>query len=290
MSKLSQIFDYPKLSRYEGLYGRIPLQNKHVYFGIEVEAEKVSGLSIKVPGSWKVVEDGSLKVAGLEFVTVPIKLMYLEVELLRLFSAIPNASFSPRTSIHAHMNVRDLTMAELEKFIILYMIFEKILYSISGDRFSNNFCVPLYEAPFQVKKFLTHIPDGHINQHWSKYHGMNLTPIWGEEDASARIGTAEFRHMAGTNDISKIIKWCDVLACLKAKSKTITKEDLVNKLITHELNSKTFIYSIFGNYLSSTIMVDGWESMIQTCISKTKCVLASTGKYNTMFGPISGEF
>jgi hypothetical protein len=96
-----ETFRYPKLNKYEGLEGTIPLRYGDIFMGIEVEAEKSgSRRGITCPGSFKAVTDGSLKVDGMEFVTVPIKLLYMEKELERLFGGIPNADFSTRTSIH----------------------------------------------------------------------------------------------------------------------------------------------------------------------------------------------
>lgn len=284
--KLSDIYSYPLLSRYEGLIGRVPVQNKHTYFGIEVEAENIKTMLLKVPGSWKVVEDGSLKVEGMEFVTVPIKLMYLEVELNRLFSAIPNASFSPRTSIHAHMNVRDLTMKELELFLILYMVFEKCLYAISGDRFTNNYCVPIYEAPYLARHFLTALASDTIKSNWSKYHGLNLTPIWGESDASACIGTAEFRHMQGTNSVTSIMNWCDILSCLKSAAKKMDKDTLYQTLVTHKTSDIMFVKEVFGSASHILTCIPHWQKLIQDCTSKTKWVLAGSGKHSYLFGTL----
>src|SRR4030042_4305971 len=178
--KFSHILKYKPLSNYEGLEGRIPCRAKTTYVGIEVELEGVR-TKHSTPSSWKTVEDGSLKIDGVEFVTIPIKFCYLEKELERLFGSLHTSTISSRCSIHVHMNARDFTMDELYVFLILYIIFERSLYRLSGDRWNNIFCVPLTTAIEKVASVIKDITNG-IPLHslyWWKYLGVNLSNLSG---------------------------------------------------------------------------------------------------------------
>lgn len=226
---------YPKLNTYKGLYGKIPIRYPDIYIGVEIEAENISRSLQSYPGSFKAVDDGSLKMLGKEFVTVPIKLKYLEQELDRLFKAIPTAVFSSRTSIHIHMNARDFTVDNLLTFLLLYTIFERPLYRFSGDRWGNNFCIPLRHSPYRLLGLLEYcsLRMDNLNYlfgdgiQWDKYLGLNIGPLMGIRDSSSRYGTIEFRHMKGNNDVGKIINWCNLITCLKFFSKTATLSQII---------------------------------------------------------------
>lgn len=277
MQKFSEIITYPKLKRYEGLLGKIPVRFPDVYLGIEVEAEGMEG-GIMIPGSWQIVEDGSLKVAGMEFITVPIRAKFLEMELRRLFAAIPKADFSPRTSIHVHMNARDLYIAELHRFMLLYMVFEKCLYNFSGNRWTNNFCVPIYETPKNIPSFLSGLATGSLSPHWSKYMGINLLPLYGGDGVN-KIGTIEFRHMSGNNSVEHIMDWCNLITCLKFSSKKLDTDTIVKAILTDQTDSVEFIKSVFGDWAHLIHGTPESKTAISACTSKTKFYMYKSDSY-----------
>lgn len=250
--KFSNKILYPPLRTYEGLIGKLPLVNPFIYLGLEVEAEQVADKynPNDIPGSWNVTDDGSLKEYGMEFVSRPIRFKYIEMELRRLFGAIPKAVFSPRTSIHVHMNSRDFTNDELLKFLILYLIFERNLYSFAGNRWLNNFCIPLHSNSHLVRDILSLcVTDKLLNSlPWCKYHGLNLLPLVGEEGSSNRYGTIEFRQMIGTNNIEYIIDWCNLIVCLKLAAKKFSSKELLQILMENQCTSQQFINSVFGEW------------------------------------------
>lgn len=246
--KFSNRFLYPRLSTYDGLVGKIPVASPSVYLGLEIEAEKVRNKYHQnlIPGSWQMIQDGSLKDEGSEFVTVPIHFQYIEMELRRLFAAVPTAHFSPRTSIHVHMNSRDFTDNELKKFLILYLIFERNLYKFSGDRWLNNFCMPLHGNPQMVISLLkTLISGGFDSISWCKYYGLNLLPLVGESGSSERIGTVEFRHMIGNNDVEYIMSWCNLILRLKLAAKQLDEEFIYDALKSNQTADIYFINRVF---------------------------------------------
>jgi len=152
--KFSQRFRYKSLSKYEGLPGKLECRAPTTYVGVEIELEKVNLKYDNIPSTFTRIEDGSLKVDGAEFITIPIKFCYLETELNRLFSCLSTPDPSSRCSVHVHLNSRDLTSEELQKFLLLYCIFEKSLFRFSGNRWDSIFCVPLYAYSEQVKQMI----------------------------------------------------------------------------------------------------------------------------------------
>lgn len=249
--KFSNRFLYPKLSNYDGLVGKILVASPSVYLGLEIEAEKVRNRYHQsyIPGSWNMIQDGSLKDEGSEFVTVPIHFQYIEMELRRLFAAVPLAHFSPRTSIHVHMNSRDFTNVELKKFLILYLIFERNLYRFSGDRWLNNFCMPLHGNPQMVISLLKTLDKNDFDCFsWCKYYGLNLLPLIGESGSSERIGTVEFRHMIGNKDVEYIMSWCNLILRLKLAAKQLPEKEIYDALIFNQTHSHDFIHRVFLNW------------------------------------------
>jgi hypothetical protein len=275
--KIGDIYVYPKLKVYDGLTGNFPIRNPDLYFGIEVEAEMVGHISCHtIPGSWKTVEDGSLKISGAEYVTVPIKFKFLEVELKRLFGAIKEAEFSCRTSIHVHMNARDMTPEEIGRFLVIYMIFEKSLYRFAGfDRWKNNFCVPIYcYANYAVTMLSRLLNGGGLYESWTKYHGLNLVPLYGKEDSSARIGTIEFRQMRGNNDVEFILNWCNLISSMKNAAKTIETKQLIEYIEFGAV--KSLASTVFTKWLH-LLETDEFEEDTSRCLTKTKFVLNKVG-------------
>ena len=94
----------------------LPLISKSYIFGIEIEVENVATMVIDAydRSYWNVVEDHSLRNNGLEFVSIPLRGDQIERALTQFNKALPKEhDFSPRTSVHIHMNVRDLLISEI---------------------------------------------------------------------------------------------------------------------------------------------------------------------------------
>jgi len=102
-----------------------PVVDKQTYLGIEVEVENVRHREGRCP-YWSATDDGSLRNRGVEFITPPIRAWRVEHALNKLFlnELNPGIDFSERTSIHVHMNVRTLTIKQLEALVLTYIVFE----------------------------------------------------------------------------------------------------------------------------------------------------------------------
>src|SRR6266849_8881837 len=88
------------------------VKDNNTFVGIEVEMEDTlnkfsSGLYEHL---WTFRADGSLRNNGLEAVSIPLKGEWIKRGLKTLFDCIKNIHFSPRTSIHIHLDVRELNL------------------------------------------------------------------------------------------------------------------------------------------------------------------------------------
>ena len=113
--------------------------------GIEVEVENLNETRLAIEHSWQVGTDGSLRNTGREFILYPSKPKHIEEAINHLFNQLPpKAHFSPRTSIHVHLNCRDLTLKQIYNIVILYQCFEDLIYDFAGkERKKSIFCVPI---------------------------------------------------------------------------------------------------------------------------------------------------
>lgn len=274
----SNLHTYPKLSKYVGLCGKLSCRADTTYIGVEVEMENVN-LNYPPPPTFNGKVDGSLKNNGIEFITIPIQFKFLEVELARLFKCFVNYTFSSRCSIHIHMNARDFTVEELKTFLLLYMIFERSLYRFSGDRWNNIFCVPLGFFTLPVTEVIIYSSTDQIIQKWYKYFGLNISPLFGGE--STKIGTIEFRHMVGTDNIPWIIQWINLIVSLKIGAKKHSYKSMVEKLQMMNTDSSYYELSdiIFREYSELIRMQPTFKQDVERCITIAKSVF-STDKSN----------
>lgn len=273
--KLSHIWHYTPIAKVESLPGKIPVSSKSIVFGIELELEEVKYKEhvVMIPSTWKITEDNSLKMHGAEFISVPLKQIYLETELTRIFSALANFHSSLRCSTHVHMNARDFTLKELATFVLIYCVFEKSLFNFAaGSRYDNFFCVPLFEQPNTVKTMLLNLEQGHYHSmYWHKYSALNLCPIWGG-DGSGNIGTVEFRHMNATDDVAKIVTWVNLIGRMKLAAKKISYVEMKEHIRTMNTTSGYgwLVKEVFGNWSKHLTEQPTFKEDVETCIGRTK--------------------
>lgn len=280
MKKLSQQYPYKKLSKYEGLLGRIKCRAPTTYVGIEVELEKVN-TSYFASSAIKSTQDGSLKLDGVEFVSVPIKVCYLEQELERLKKSLISYDVSSRCSVHIHLNVRDFTQEELYRFMLLYLIFEKSLFNFSGNRWKNNFCTPLRSYPKKVLETLYKLKkEGLQTCTWYKYFSFNISPIWGGESEKA-IGTVEFRHMEGTLDIERIINWINLIVSLKISAKKFSTKELEDNILVMNTTSSYYWLAreVFKGWSSLILSQPSFKEDVEGGITYCKSVMPNEDQY-----------
>jgi hypothetical protein len=196
----------------------------HASLECEVEAIRNGGEHF---GNWKCIQDHSLRNNGFEYVCmIPRTIDHLMKDFISLHSHLDLKKdadpFSERTSTHVHVNVTNLDEEHVKNMVLLYALFEEFFFSmVKPSRRDNIHCVPLTETylPDIYSKSL----DAYITK-WSKYTALNLKRI-------TDIGTVEFRHMHGTNDVGELRQWLEVLENLwkLCTRVSINEKSLANK-------------------------------------------------------------
>jgi hypothetical protein len=241
-----------------------------LHIGLEVEIENILTIDPSLPFCFWIIEtDDSLRNNGREFKTLACPLKYIEPALKQLFFGLNNnISFSKRTSIHAHIDVRQLTPEQALGMVMTYGAMENVLFKfISLERRRNIFCVPITEtdlftgvwrSPESLFQNLEHI--------WKKYTAVNMLPI-------KRFGTLEFRHMPGSQNIQHILIWLDMLSRLRVYAYRNSFADIMETI--GDLNTSSqyrkFVESVMGDltpHLDTSGLLQDMEKpvyMIKNC-------------------------
>lgn len=278
---ISKIVNYTNLSvdkRKHELYEQrmeykptIPILEENALVGLEIEAEQIRTF-IPLEYYWSGKDDNSLRYYGREFVSIPLRMRQVENALkylnTQLDNFVPRFEFSPRCSVHVHLNVRDMTWDQIKTLILLYAIFERHFFHIAGTkRETSVFCVPIYKT--QALKALWKLDTGGMK--WHKYAAINPGTILGNDDVS-RYGTLEFRHLYGTNHVETIIKWLNNIMCLRRACRNYTFKELCEKVKSLNTTSEyAGMYAqIFGEYANTRLM---GKYDFEHCVSITKLAL-----------------
>lgn len=245
----------------------------HDLLGIEVELEDTGVLSSKNYRYWHVTGDGSLRRQGAEFIfKVPLAGEAITSALSELHEAISNygGSGTSRTSVHVHMDVRDITPEHLYGLLCLYVLYERVLYSLGGPkRYYNNNCIPVasnehfLETMFCISNYTKYKEPKatfeRIVNRCGKYSGLNLLSLTVHQNTPegfADRGSIEFRMHEGTSQVSRITKWCQVLLRLKIMSKDLDTQNIIQDLQSKDLLD--FTRTIFGLYADSVINTENF--------------------------------
>lgn len=188
--------------------------------GLEIECEG-AGLKEVFNEYWRSEDDGSLRgrypESRIEFVLQrPIAVEYVRKAMEDINDHLKNSKpvFSFRTSVHAHVNVLDLTDHQLLTFIYTYLILEEPLMNYCGkERKGNRFCLRYQDAEGMNRvldklftkgaKELGNWAEEHI-----RYAAINLAAI-------RKYGSVEFRGMRGTLETDVIDIWCKALVSIR---------------------------------------------------------------------------
>jgi len=179
--------------------------SRELLYGIEYEIESISYISDVLTQTMKTIAlDNSLRNNGKEFITNPNNFQIH----LKIFDLLHNGKdlkfsdkhdpFSHRTSIHIHVNTRNLQVKTVKNIIHAYILTEKLFMNFVGPERENNiFCVPLYTTNL-CKVYNNSLAD--MMHNWHKYTAFNLCRL-------GDLGTIEFRHLYGTSDRTVFINW-----------------------------------------------------------------------------------
>lgn len=227
----------------ERMYNLRPV---NAILGIEYEIETVDeDVSPPPIPHWNSVRDGSIG-EGWEFVSLPFTNIQMVKQGLATLENIVKEDgliITDRCSIHIHINVLNMSFQSVMRYIILYILFEKLLLNFCGDsRTDNMFCIPVATSG----EFISGIINSNsisgfntTNPEIFKYGALNVCPI-------RTKGTLEFRSLQTTKDFSKILLWIDILLSLKTSSGDFSSNiDMVD--VISNIGPVQFLNSIFSN-------------------------------------------
>jgi hypothetical protein len=246
----------------------IEMHSKHFIFGIEVEVEGVPQARIDCAyrSYWNITADNSLRNNGVEFVSVPLRATQIEGALRQLNSNLPQThEFTPRTSTHVHMNVRDLTLTQITSLVILYTAMENVLFDWVGHGRDNNvFCTKLIDTNYVQAYIQMNNNPTDVVRSWNKYTALNLEPM-------TTKGTVEFRHLHGTMDIKRICEWINILSCMKTYALNTPLPQVIAQI--EDLNSSSsyeaFVYQVFEQY-GRNLITQNTASLMASAITYIK--------------------
>lgn len=236
-----------------------------VGFELEVENARVRH---PAPGVWIPQTDGSLRNNGLEFITPPLAGKGIDDSINEMWDKMPDGwSFSQRTSVHVHVNARDLTWQQLKMWLLTYCVVEEVMFDFaSPDRAKGIFCVPLLDTSYPdylISKLVTNTH--RAQQGWEKYSAVNLSRL-------GDLGTVEFRHMPGTRDKEKILLWVKMLDDLRAAGISFTEEGFLQLLEVN--NPRVMLRRIFCDRVLNVLSTKRIEEICRNGMDVVRCALA----------------
>ena len=180
---------------------------------IEIESDRLNDYHLIY---WDIVDEGSLR-GGVELISYApyndAKVRNSLEEIDKLVKNKPHITAGERCSVHVHLDMRELSPKRRVIGILNYLLLEKELYRISGDRIESEFAIPLADNSYFKKGLSRCIPypsrkDLPIT---SKYQGLNSQPL-------LSLGSIEIRMHEGTLDTERIYKWINLLKRLWDRS------------------------------------------------------------------------
>ena len=239
--------------------------------GIEVEVENIrhtmtqgprGNLDYIINNLWACVSDGSLRNHGAEFVSRVVWGTGIAEALHSLQDYLAEREapkYSTRCSTHIHLDVRDLTIQQLQMLVQLYLIFEIPLFKMSGSRLNCEYCLPYYQSPdalyaladltapqHKTYKIMAN-PEQykvsvdalrqHVTKDLNKYMALNILPF-------SDKGSIEFRHHCGTHNKQELTRWINTIMCLKlaAQAREYDEDPFI---IFSKFGALRFLESIF---------------------------------------------
>ena len=247
--------------------------------GIEIEVENITN-SLHPLAYWDIKADGSLRNNGVELVSVPLQIKQVQLALEHVYNVLTannKPDFSNRTSVHIHVNCRDLTQNQIYNFILLYALFEKHFYAFAGNKRMNSiFCVPLFRT--NQLNVLDNVVYG-LSPNWHKYCGINLLPLY-QNQVTQGYGTIEFRHLYGTSNQREILEWINDIMCLRKYACEISKDDLLKNI--KEMNTTSSYISLYSQVFAKGRKVLSNKKDFEECVSNIKRELFGDEYINTV--------
>lgn len=252
------------------------LVNNDYFIGLEIELEKATRLAhptiTKTFDSyfWDVGADGSLREGAEVKFNRPLKGANI-IKALNLFEeGIEKASkmnihpvLSERTSMHAHLDARDMDLEEINNFILTYMLVEGVLFNYVGyHRIKNNYCRPLIGSDFNnvLLRMIEAVESDssnslylmRINEYSDKYSALNTKSL-------STFGSFEFRQHPGSYKKGEMLEWVNIILSIKA---FIKQGNTINNIM--QLSYTDVMNIIFGEKLFNILDKEGSKRLFET--------------------------
>lgn len=257
-----------------------------LHYGMELEIEYASPRWADGT-AFEAKEDGSLRNSGWEFISEP-KTYDATVKALNRFfnnarrddldrdyylSGNEN-NYSERTSIHVHTNCLDLTIEQVSSIFLLYQTTEDLLFEWVGrDRKDNIFCVPWsqtklnYDIVTKIHNFIQY-----MSVDRNKYTALNLVPL-------KELGTIEWRHMYGTDDMEVITRWLRIIGHFYRVALAHSLEEIEERL--KHLNSNSH-YDLFMDWLfaeeANSLRIPNYRGYLEEGVINMKFAIMNKNK------------
>ncbi len=207
--------------------------------GLEVETIGTAPKLLPPSKYWAYHIDRTLQGQGTEFVLKePLQGTRLDEALEELDILFKGKiRLSHKTSLHVHVDVIDLSTEQVYAVCLAYVLLERPLYSISGNRINSPYCVPIYMNDF-FQQAISSISTG-VNKVTEERRngGLNL-------HALTKYNSLEFRMHEGTLDIKEIRSWAKVVHDLVENTKDISPDEVIRRGATEILDNEDIASAI----------------------------------------------
>ena len=237
--------------------------------GVELELEGFTSRSTEEASRhlhplWTVTTDGSLRNGGVELITnggLGGEQLHAAFERVASLLERINYDASWRCSTHMHINMRDFTVNQVVRFMLVYAACEPVLFAHCGKfRYSSNFCVPIADSlPFH-KKLISRLYDNVVKsraaaQNTVKYTAMNFQPLFGDGRSRPALGTVEFRGGRPMTTTTEFVLQANLLLSIKqfVRESTDSEADMLTRLNEGVLNT------VYANGCAAELVVNASE-------------------------------
>lgn len=225
--------------------------------GVEIEMETMNTGLLDRLSRWSRVREGSIE--GWEIVlrepSYHDSLFLALNELVQLEELETPTVFTERTSVHVHVDVRDMTAIQFMNFVTLAIMFEPVFYKyVAEHRSGNHFCwstldcqsiisklVSVYKAISRGESSMRDTLVSAFHLESTKYSGINLSSV-------PRYGSLEFRMHEGTCSPQKIIRWINILMSLKNYAMDEGRTPLNILTTKEEVGIDSIFTAVLGSY------------------------------------------
>ena len=233
---------------------------------------------------WRMVEDGSLRDFGVEWIfKKPLNVIQAKTAINLFTEATGSIKFNqdaPGTSVHVHLSVLDMTPIQLANFLTLLFMFENLLVEYCGPKRKSN----LFALPSRVVQgnlatldaILQKIKNGHqepvmfLNEDSVKYAAINLCSL-------KSLGTVEVRCHPGCTDPDRLKLWIDLLVSIRNHSMLGTPKGMLD---SWEESPEDLMHDVFGGNVGH-LLFPNYQHLVDRNIMNL---------HNTLYGIDWGTF